>query len=91
VGGGKQTIVSTLIGHNTADGGPGSGGDGGGILSAALDKTAPLSLDHVYVVENQAFRGGAGGISNSATLVLTHTTIKDNSGLNCTGGVGCPP
>jgi hypothetical protein len=91
VAGDRQTIVRTVIDHNTADGGPGSGGDGGGVFSAGVNRTARLALDHVYVVENQASQGGAGGISNSATLVLTDTTIKDNSGLNCTGGIGCPP
>jgi hypothetical protein len=87
---GTQSIADTVVTHNTADGGSGSGGDGGGILSAAAARTEKLLLDRVYVIENSASQGGAGGISNEGTLVLTHTTITDNSGLNCTGGIGCP-
>jgi hypothetical protein len=88
---GTQTIADTVVTHNSADGGAGSGGDGGGIFAAAAEKTATLGLDRVYVIENSASQGDAGGISNEGTLVLTHTTIKDNSGLNCAGGIGCPP
>jgi hypothetical protein len=91
VANGTQSITNTVVTHNTADGGSGSGGDGGGVLSAAATRAATLVLDHAYVIENLASQGGAGGISNEGTLVLTHTTIKDNSGQNCSGGTGCPP
>jgi hypothetical protein len=87
---GKQMIADTIIARNSADGGPGSGGDGGGMFSAAAENTAKLDIDRVYVIENSASQGGAGGISNEATLILTRSTIKDNSGLNCSGGIGCP-
>jgi hypothetical protein len=83
----EQTIANTIVARNSAPG----FGDGGGMFVAAANRAATLALNHVYVVENQASTGAAGGISNEATLLLTHTTIKDNSGLNCTGGIGCPP
>ena len=49
-----------------------------------------LTLDYVYIVENQAAVDAPGGIANEGTLVLRHTTIKDNAGINCSGGIGCP-
>ena len=64
--------------------------NGGGIFTAAASDTEVLTLDYVYIVENQAAVDAPGGIANEGTLVLRHTTIKDNAGINCSGGIGCP-
>jgi Right handed beta helix region len=88
--GAKQTITRTIIAHNSASGSNGVG-DGGGIFTASENVHNTLTLTQVYVVENQAAPGAAGGISNGGTLVLSGTVIKDNSGVNCQGGFGCPP
>lgn len=59
-------------------------GIGGGIsISNGLNKTVTLTKD--YIVQNVG-----DGITNTATLVLADTLIRDNSGHNCSGGVGCP-
>jgi Right handed beta helix region len=87
-GEGKQTIANTIIARNVADVTVPLA-EGGGIETN--DPASELVLNRVYVVENQAAPGQAGGIANSGTLVLTHTIIADNSGFNCTGGTGCPP
>src|SRR5262249_34018862 len=59
-------------------------GIGGGIsISNGLNKTVTLTKD--YIVQNVG-----DGITNTSTLVLTNTLIRDNSGQNCTGGTGCP-
>jgi len=90
--GGTDKVSSTLIARNAAISQPNVAGSGAGILTAAVSQAETLVLDHVYVIENRsAENGGVGGISNEGTLVLTHTTIKDNTGVNCSGGVGCPP
>jgi hypothetical protein len=89
--GGKESVTATVIARNTVDSDNGAAGDGGGIFTAAPHDTDLLTLDHVYVVENHAPATAAGGVSNEGTLLLKHTTIKDNSGLNCSGGIGCPP
>ena len=65
-------------------------GTGGGIFTAAASNTEVLTLDYVYIVENQAAADAAGGVANEGTLILRHTTIRDNSGVNCSGGSGCP-
>jgi len=90
--GGADQITSTMVAHNAAISQPNVAGSGGGIFTAAPSQADTLGLDHVYVVENtSAQNGGIGGISNEGTLVLTHTTIAENTGVNCSGGVGCPP
>ena len=88
--GSTQTITRTVITHNSATGSAGAG-DGGGIFTAAENTHDTLALTKVYVVENEASPGSAGGISNQGTLQLAGTIIKDNSGFNCKGGFGCPP
>ena len=83
--GGRESIATTIIAHNVA-----GGGNGGGIFTAAASNTEVLTLDYVYIVENQAAADAPGGVANEGTLVLRHTTIKDNAGINCSGGIGCP-
>jgi hypothetical protein len=59
-------------------------GTGGGIsISGGVGKTVALTKD--YIVHNVGT-----GISNTSTLVLADTIIRDNSGQNCVGGAGCP-
>ena len=91
----NQSISGTIVAHNTAQenfgaGGAGSG-DGGGIFAASQNPASSLSLTGVYVIDNTATSGNAGGISNQGTLVLTNTTVAGNTGANCSGGTGCPP
>jgi hypothetical protein len=88
--GSTQTIARAVITHNSASS-PAGAGDGGGIFVAAENTHDTLTLTKVYVVENEASPGSAGGISNQGTLLLAGTVIKDNSGFNCKGGFGCPP
>ena len=88
--GSTQTITHTVIAHNAATG-PAGSGDGGGIFTASENAHDTLALTKVYVIENEASPGSAGGISNQGTLLLAGTVIKDNSGFNCKGGFGCPP
>jgi hypothetical protein len=88
--GSTQTITYTVIAHNSATG-PAGTGDGGGIFAAAENTHDTLALTKVYVVENEASPGSAGGISNEGTLLLAGTLIKDNSGFNCKGGFDARP
>ena len=90
---GEQAQLSnTTITHNLANGGTSNAvGNGGGIFTAAANNRAVLVLQGVYVVQNAAGQNGAGGIWNEGTLEITGGRIEDNSGLNCTGGFGCPP
>ncbi|HET9389608.1 MAG TPA: right-handed parallel beta-helix repeat-containing protein [Steroidobacteraceae bacterium] len=90
LGGGAQSVATTVIAHNSATG-PGGVGDGGGLFIAAADAHDTLTLNKVYVVENQASPGSAGGVANEGTLLLNGTIIRDNTGVNCEGGSGCPP
>lgn len=86
--GGKDSIVGTIIARNLAIDDSGTGGNGGGILTAAPNRSDALLLDHLYVVENRSGSDAVGGIANEGTLLLRHTVIKDNSGVDCSGGLG---
>jgi hypothetical protein len=88
--GSSPTVRGTIIARNLLAGSV----HGAGIFAASQAPSATLTLEDDYIVLNENnVSGGAtpvGGIQNQGTLVITNTTFKDNTGLNCSGGVGCP-
>jgi len=87
----EAQLSNTTITHNVAGGDSTTDGNGGGILTAAANNGDVLVLHNVYVIENTAGLNAAGGIFNEGTLEITGGRIENNTGLNCTGGFGCPP
>jgi hypothetical protein len=73
---GTHIISRTTISHNSAFSGDG-GARGGGILVFTL-ASAPLTVDHSYVVQNLL----AGGIWASPGINLTNTVVDGNVGGN---------
>jgi CSLREA domain-containing protein len=69
---GLTVLASTTIDQLTVTGGF-THENGAGILA-----TAPLTLDHVSVVGNDAINTGGGGIVTSADLTLIDSTVSGN-------------
>jgi predicted outer membrane repeat protein len=83
---GGLSISRTVIARNKA------GRNGGGIAAMSDLHTQNLPLNDVFVIQNSA-AGQGGGIYNGLNLMLTGSTITDNTPSNCTeapGGTGCP-
>lgn len=90
--GGSVSIQGSVISQNSI---PGSG-SGVGIFASSNNPAATLTLTNDYIVLNTvpfvATIGGpnAGGVANQGTLILSGTTIANNSSPDCAGGTGCP-